>query len=333
MDDPAPTGPGAATDDIAPPGPDPAVDGRILDGLHAVTPASSVVSIGFFDGVHLGHQAIIARAVRHASQHGLRSAVVTFDRHPMEVVNPGSQPRLLMELARRARTIARQGVDLVVVIPFDDALRHLPPDEFVEHVLVEPLRAERVVVGANFRFGHKAAGDISTLVELGPARGFTAEAVDLLEMDGVAISSTEIRKAVEHGDVERAARMLGRPHLVDGIVVRGDRRGAGLGIPTANLQVAPRMAVPARGVYAGSCHLPDGGVQPCVTNVGTNPTFGGQALRVEAHLLDWDGDLYGARVAVDFRHRLRDEERYEAVGDLVAQIRRDIEQARDLLAG
>lgn len=305
--------------------------GRITTGLAAVAAAPSVVSIGFFDGVHRGHQAIVARAARVAHDLDMRSVVVTFDRHPMEVVNPGSQPKLLMTLARRAATLARQGVDLVVVIPFDDDLRHLPPEAFVDHVLVEPLQARRVIVGANFRFGHKAAGDVALLSELGPGKGFTAEAVTLLELDGVIISSTEIRSALDEGAVERAARMLGRPHQVDGVVVRGDRRGAGLGYPTANLQVSRRVAVPARGIYAGAFHLADGSRHPCVTNVGVNPTFGGQELRVEAHLLDFSGDLYGRQASVDFRHRIRDEERFDSVADLVAAIDADAAEARRLL--
>lgn len=306
--------------------------GQIVMGLEAVKPEPSIVSVGFFDGVHRGHQSIIHRAVRVGRDRGLRSVVVTFDRHPMEVVRPGSQPRLLMTLARRAGTLAAQQVDLVVVLPFDDALRHLAPDAFVDHVLVDPLRAEQVVVGANFRFGHKAAGDVAMLNELGPGRGFGAEGVSLLELDGMVISSTEIRSSIEEGDVGRATRMLGRPHLVEGVVVRGDRRGTGLGFPTANLQVARRVVVPALGVYAGHCHLPDGTQQPCVTNVGTNPTFGGSQRRVEAHLLDLDADLYGLELAVDFRYRLREERRFDSAEALVTQIQEDVSEARGLLA-
>jgi len=303
---------------------------QIVRGLEAVPPGPSVVAIGFFDGVHRGHQTIIRRAVRAGQASGVRSAVVTFDRHPMEVVNPGSQPKLLMTLARRAGTLAEQGVDLVVVMPFDDDVRHLSPEGFVDHVLVDPLQAQRVVVGANFRFGHRAAGDVATLSHLGPSRGFDAEGVTLLELDGVVISSTEIRGAVEQGDVALAARMLGRPPSIDGVVVRGNQRGAGLGYPTANVQVDARLAVPARGIYAGEFTL-DGDRRPCVTNVGVNPTFGGQELRVEAHLLDFDGDLYGREVSVDFRHRIRDEEKFDSVEQLVAQIDADAAEARRLL--
>jgi riboflavin kinase/FMN adenylyltransferase len=306
-------------------------EGAVVQGLAEVAPEPSVVSIGFFDGVHRGHQTIIKRAVTAAQREGIRSVVVTFDRHPMEVVNPGSQPKLLMTLARRARTLAEQGVDLVVVVPFDDALRHLPPDGFIDHVLVEPLQARRVIVGANFRFGHRAAGNVEMLSHLGPSRGFVAEGVTLLEMEGIAISSTEIRHAIERGDVEFAARMLGRPPSVDGVVVRGDARGTGLGYPTANMQLSRRVAVPAKGVYAGMFTLPDGMQYPAMTNVGVNPTFGGQELRVEAHLLDFAGDLYGREALLDFRHRLRDEERFDSVEELVQQIHLDVAEGRRLL--
>lgn len=309
-----------------------AVADRLTFGLDAVAPGPSVVSIGFFDGVHRGHQTIIRRAVRRAHDLAVRSVVVTFDRHPMEVVNPGSQPRLLMTPQRRAQMLAAQDVDLVVVLPFDDALRHLPPDEFVQHVLVSTLQAREVVVGANFRYGHKAAGGVATLAESGRARGFRAEGVTLLSVDGVAISSTEVRRAVEAGDVERAGGLLGRPHFVDGVVVRGDQRGARLGFPTANLQVDPRVAVPARGIYAGAFHGPGSDTHPAVTNVGVNPTFGGSQLRVEAHLLDTHLDLYGVTAAVDFRHRLRDERRFDSVDDLIVQMGSDRDQARRLLA-
>lgn len=303
----------------------------VVSGLDAVEPAPSVVSIGFFDGVHRGHQTIIRRAAQKAVEAGIRSAVVTFDRHPMEVVKPGSQPKLLMPLARRAATLAEQGVDLVVVVAFDDQLRHQSPEAFVDTVLTGPLDAQRVIVGGNFRFGHKAAGDVATLADLGPSRGFAAEGVSLLELEGTVISSTEIRRALDAGDVERAARMLGRPHVVDGVVVRGEERGVTLGFPTANLQVDPRLAAPASGVYTGAFHLPEGGAQPCVTNVGVNPTFGGSERKVEAHLLDWDGDLYGVNASVAFSQRLRDERRFAGPDELVAQIRTDVAEARRLL--
>lgn len=308
--------------------------GQVELGLGSVDPAPSVVAIGFFDGVHRGHQSLISRAVKAAHAADVRSVVVTFDRHPLEVVNPGARPPLLMTLDQRLRTLAQQDVDLVVALPFDDRLRHLPPVEFVEHVLAGPLQARHVVVGGNFRFGHKAAGDVTTLADLGPVYDFTSEAVTLLEMDDVVVSSTEIRAAVERGDVEQAARWLGRPHELEGVVVRGDQRGRDLGYPTANLQVDARAAIPAEGVYAGHLRLRDGRRHPAAISVGTNPTFGGiTTVRVEAFLIDFDGDLYGVETAVDFTHHLRGQERFDDVADLVAQMGADVEQARRLLAG
>lgn len=304
----------------------------IAMGLDAVEPASSVVCIGFFDGVHRGHRALLHRTQREAADEGVRSVVATFDRHPMEVVRPGSQPPLLMTLRRRLRTLADTGLDLVVALPFDDELRHRSAEEFVDHVLVEPLRARHVVVGANFRFGHAARGDVTTLADLGPSRGFTTEGVTLLELDGEVISSTEIRRALEAGSVERAAEMLGRAHVVDGVVVRGDRRGRGLGFPTANLHVDARSAVPRAGVYAGRFLLADGSGYPCATSVGTNPTFEGTEQRIEAYLIDFDGDLYGVEAAIEFHHRLRDEARFHSVDELVAQMHVDVAEARRLLA-
>lgn len=322
----------------------PAGPGGIVQGLGELGPAPSVVAIGFFDGVHLGHQSIVGRAVGVAAERGVRSVVVTFDRHPMEVVKPGSQPPLLMTLPRRARTLAAQtlttgpgaaagqGVDVVVVLPFDDTLRHASPAAFTDSVLTGPLQAVGVVVGANFRYGHKAAGDLASLDASGAVNGFTAEGVTLMELDGTVVSSTEIRAHVDAGDVKAAARMLGRPHILDGVVVRGDQRGAALGFPTANVQVDPRVAIPGPGVYAGRFHTADGTAHDAAVSIGTNPTFGGQDLRIEAYLLDGSFDLYGMAVAVDFRHRLRRQQHYDGADALVEQMHRDVARARELLA-
>jgi riboflavin kinase/FMN adenylyltransferase len=309
------------------------MDATIAIGLDDVEAAPSVVAIGFFDGVHRGHQSLIARTLKIASERDARAVVVTFDRHPMEVVNPGARPPLLMTLEQRLAALAAQDVDLVVALPFDDSLRHLSPMDFVDHVLAGPMQATHVVVGANFRFGHKAAGDVTTLADLGPAFDFTSEAVTLLEMDEAVVSSTEIRGAIERGDVAQAGRWLGRPYVLEGIVVRGDQRGRELGFPTANMQVDPRAAVPSNGVYAGRFGLPDGTWQPCAISVGTNPTFSGVTnLRVEAFLLDFDGDLYGLEAGVQFTHRLRDEVKFDSVDALIEQMHADVARTRELLA-
>lgn len=298
--------------------------------IEEAVPGESVVCIGFFDGVHRGHRELIDCARRHGERLGLRPAVVTFDRHPLEIIRPGSQPPLLQPHAARLDTLADSGVDLVATVAFDDELRHLPPEAFVERTLA-PLTPRQAVVGQDFCFGHKAAGDVATLRDLGEVRGFGVEAVTLLELDGVVVSSTEIRRRVAVGDVEGAAEMLGRPHALEGPVVRGDERGHELGFPTCNLEVDPRVAVPALGIYAGVAHLPDQRAVDAAISVGLNPTFDGHQQRVEAHLLDADEDLYGARVSLDFWARLRSEARFDSVEALVAQMRDDVARVRRVL--
>lgn len=299
---------------------------------------ASVVTIGVFDGVHRGHQRIVARAAAAAAELSLPTVVVTFDPHPDEIVRPGSHPPFLCTASRRADLLAGLGVDAVCVLPFTREFSQLGPDEFVRAVLVDRLHAARVVVGENFRFGHKAAGDVALLTELGEKYDFSAEGVPLLvEDDGIAISSTRIRELLAAGDVAAAARDLGRPHRVEGVVRRGHMRGRVLGFPTANLQTLPHTAIPADGIYAGwlAGFNPDGQQTeqwPAAISVGTNPTFDGRERTVEAYALDRDDlDLYGAQVAVDFAGRLRDQVRFEAVPDLVEQMHRDVGDVRDAL--
>jgi riboflavin kinase/FMN adenylyltransferase len=299
----------------------------------------SVVTIGVFDGVHRGHQRIVARATAAAAELGLPVVVVTFDPHPDEVVRPGAHPPHLGTARQRAELLAGLGVDAVCVLPFTREFSELGPDEFVHAVLVERLHAVRVVVGEDFRFGYRAAGDVALLAELGEKYDFTAEGVPLLADDGVRISSSEIRERLTAGDVVAAARDLGRPHRVEGVVVRGQRRGRALGFPTANLETPPYTAIPADGIYAGwLVTLDPGGTEqerwPAAISVGTNPTFDGTERSVEAHALDRDDlDLYGTHVAVDFVARLREQVRFGSVDELVAQMHRDVDAARTLLAG
>lgn len=298
----------------------------------------SAVTIGVFDGVHLGHQRIVARAAEVATAHRLPLVVVTFDPHPAEVVRPGSHPPLLVTLRRRVQLLAELGADAVCVLAFTLAFSQLSPDEFVRAVLAERLHARRVVVGENFRFGHRAAGDVALLTELGDKYDFSAEGVPLLTDDGVTISSSSIRERLAAGDVAGAARDLGRPHRVEGVVVRGAQRGRTLGIPTANLETAPYPAIPADGVYAGwLVTLDEHGLPvqrwPAAISVGTNPTFDGQHRVVEAYALDRDDlDLYGVHVAVDFTARLRGMTKFGSVDALIAQMRLDVAQARALTA-
>lgn len=314
-----------------------APDDRVVTSPDDVPAGPSVVTLGFFDGVHRGHRTIIGRAIGEARDRGIRAAALTFDRHPTEVLKPGSQPRYLMSLDRRVRTLLDAGLDLVLVVPFTLELSREGPTEFVDQLLVDGLGAAKVVVGSNFRFGHGAAGSIDTLNDLGVTRGFDAEAVRLLRIGDTPISSTEIREHLGRGDVGWAQQALGRPHWLDGTVVRGEGRGATIGVPTANLEIDARMMVPAGGVYAGWAEVPAGSRRehprrfPAVTNIGTRPTFGGQDRTVEAHLLDAEVDLYGCHLSLSFLHRLRDERRFAGPDELLTQIHADVGEARQLL--
>ena len=289
-----------------------------------------VATIGVFDGLHRGHQAIIGRAVERAREAAVPCVVITFDPHPVEVVRPGSHPSILTGARYKADLIESCGADVLCVLPFTLEFSRLSPAEFAHQVLVEHLHARTVVVGENFRFGHQAAGDVTVLGDLGNRFGFATEGVPLLREGDTTISSTWVRACVDAGDVSAAARALGRPHRVEGVVVRGDRRGRELGYPTANLETLPHAAVPADGVYAG--HLVRSGERlPAAISIGTNPTFEGRARRVEAYVLDFDTDIYGEHVALDFTARLRDTVRFDSVEDLLAQMSRDVEATRALI--
>jgi riboflavin kinase / FMN adenylyltransferase len=297
-----------------------------------------VATIGVFDGVHRGHQRIVGRAMEIARERNLPVVVITFDPHPDEVIRPGSHPPMLTTTRRQAELLADLGADAMIVLPFSVDFSRLSPDEFVRVVLSERLHATAVVVGENFRFGHKAAGDVPLLAQLGEKYDFTAEGVPLLVADGVTISSSYIRERLAEGDVTAAAAALGRPHRVEGVVVRGHMRGRGLGFPTANLETPPYTATPTDGVYAGwltSLAL-DGAAAsrwPAAISVGTNPTFGLGERTVEAYALDRDDlDLYGTHAAIDFTARLRGTERFDSVEALVTQMHDDVAQARDLTA-
>jgi riboflavin kinase/FMN adenylyltransferase len=290
----------------------------------------SVVTIGVFDGVHRGHQLIFERAVRRAQELALPAAVVTFDPHPSEVVRPGSHPPVLTSSRRKAEIMGDLGLDVLFVLPFTVEFSRLGPAEFVHEVLVERLHAAAVVVGVNFRFGHKAAGDVPALREMGASFGFAVEGVPLLTEGDVTISSTYVRACIDAGDVTAAAAALGREHRLDGIVVRGDGRGRQLGYPTANLRTEPYAAIPADGIYAGRVVL-RGKRLPASISIGTNPTFDGKERRVEAYILDFDEDIYGEDIGVEFTSRLRGQERYDSLDDLIAQIGRDVDATREVL--
>ncbi|MDP9116038.1 MAG: bifunctional riboflavin kinase/FAD synthetase [Actinomycetota bacterium] len=299
-----------------------------------------VVTIGVFDGVHRGHTEIIAKAVALARERGVPSVLLTFVPHPSEVVRPGSHPPELTTIVRRAELVERLGVDVFCALPFSLEFSRLPPDEFAHYVLVERLRAAAVIVGENFRFGHKAAGDVARLQSLGAAFGFTAAGIPLLRDGQTPISATLVRSCVQAGDMTGAAHALGHPHRVDGIVERGDQRGRELGFPTANLRTEAWTAVPADGVYAGRAWrldewgrtLPGEQLGLAAISVGTNPTFDVRQRRVEAYILDYSGDLYGNALGVEFADRLRGMEKYDDIAALVTQMHADVERTRGLLA-
>ncbi|HXT42732.1 MAG TPA: bifunctional riboflavin kinase/FAD synthetase [Pseudonocardiaceae bacterium] len=289
----------------------------------------SVVTIGVFDGVHRGHARLVNHAVRRAGELGVPSVLMTFDPHPSEVIRPGSHPAQLTSLRRRAELVEQFGVEVFFVLPFTVELSRVPADEFVHTVLVERLHVADVVVGDNFTFGHKAAGNIDLLRTLGRRFGFTAEGVGLLSQGELTFSSTYIRSCIDAGDVVAAATALGRPHRLEGIVIRGDQRGRSLGYPTANLSTPRHAAIPADGVYA--CRFVHRGRDlAAAVSIGTNPTFSGRERRVEAFVLDLDEDFYGERVALDFVQRLRGMCRFDTPDQLVAQIDDDVAQTRAL---
>lgn len=288
-----------------------------------------VVALGNFDGVHLGHRAVLGRALEEGKARGMRVVVATFDPHPRAVLRPGEAPPLLTPLPMRRRLLLDLGVDEVRVIRFDRRLSLKSPEEFVREVLVGELGASVVVVGENFRFGHRAAGDFGDLERLMRSFGGEAVGVPVRGLDGgQEVSSTRIRRLVLEGRVEEALRLLGRPHAVCGRVVEGERRGRKIGFPTANLLPEEGVAVPGRGVYACVVRVGEERYAAC-TNVGVAPTFGGRSESlIEAHLLDFEGDLYGREIEVGFLRRIRGEKKFSGVEELQEQIRRDLQEAR-----
>jgi riboflavin kinase/FMN adenylyltransferase len=298
-----------------------------------VPPEGTVVSIGAYDGVHLGHRELIARTREAAAAKGCASAVVTFDRHPATVVRPESAPRLLTDIDQKLELLATTGVDLTLVVHFDRDRADEDPAHFVRTVLVEVLRAKQVVVGDDFHFGKGRRGNVELLTALGTELGFGVTGVGLLSDGGTAVSSTRIRALVAAGRVEAAAVLLGRPHQVRGSVQDGDKRGRQLGFPTANVGLPAAIALPADGVYAGWYLGPDGVRRPSCVSVGRRPTFYEEAdlSLVEAYLLDFQGDLYGQEARIEFVARQRGQERYDSVEALVAQMGRDVAMTRDRL--
>ena len=289
-----------------------------------------VIALGTFDGVHLGHQMVIRRAVEEGRKRGLRVAVVTFDPHPQAVLRPGSELKLLTTLEVRKEILLACGVDEVHAMRFDENLTKKNPEEFVREVLVGKFKAAVVIVGENFRFGHKASGNIEDLRRHMRETGGEAYALPIYAFLGESINSTKIRALIAGGEVREAARLLGRSYSLRGKVVVGDKRGRVIGFPTANVLPEACSLVPGRGVYVGHLWVEAERYGAC-TNVGVAPTFDQRDSRVEAHLLDYQGDLYGRVVGVTFVERLRPEKRFFGADELKEQIERDIVEARKIL--
>lgn len=291
----------------------------------------TVLTFGVFDGVHRGHQKVLAAAVARARAEGVGAVVVTFDPHPASVVRPDTVPARLTSLEQRLELFEENGVDAAVIVTFDPQRSRQPAEEFVREV-AGALRPVGIVVGDDFRFGFKAAGDLALLHRLGADLGFTVTGLERAE--GGSWSSTRVRERLTTGDVSGAAELLGRPHRVDGVVVRGDQRGRLLGIPTANVPVDPDEAIPADGVYAGWLTRRDDGSErlPAAISVGTKPQFGPHERVIEAHVLDRaDLELYDAPVRLEFADRIRGQQRFDSVEVLVEAMRADIERAHELL--
>ncbi len=309
----------------------------------------SVVCIGTFDGVHLGHHALIARAIAEAGARDAASAILTWDRHPAATLRPDKMPPLLCSPERKIELLSERGQDILAVIPFDQELSQWPPERFVEDVLVRGLAAKCVVVGQDWRFGKGRAGNVALLQEMGGSLGFEVVGMTLQEVGGEPVTSSRIRRLIGAGDLDGAAELLARRFDLDGVVVHGDDRGKSLGFPTANVALPPGLAHPPRGVYAGRARVggdatmlppeegdpaPRGWYRAAV-NIGVNPTFGGDPnvhpARVEAFLLDLDADIYGAELRVELWSRLRDEIKFENAETLIEQMHKDVEQTRELI--
>ena len=309
----------------------------VTDPAACPKPASgSVVTIGAYDGVHLGHRAVIAEVRRLAAERGCASAVVTFDRHPAFVVRPESAPKLLTDLDQRLELLASTGLDYCLVVHFDEERSRESAEDFVTEVLSDCLSTRVVVVGEDFHFGHRRRGNVELLQRMGVDLGFDVDGLALVQLPDLPgeLSSTTIRAALAEGDLATAARMLGRHHEVRGVVEGDARRGANLlGFPTANVAVPPEIQLPAEGIYAGWYVRPDGSRHQAAVSFGRRPTFYESAEPVlEAHLLDFDGDLYGELARVQFVARLRAEERFDSPEALVEQMTRDVEATRRALA-
>jgi riboflavin kinase/FMN adenylyltransferase len=293
-----------------------------VDGATAVT-------IGVFDGVHIGHRRVIADLITLARSSDLSPTVITFDPHPLSLLAPERAPKMLTSVIQRIDQFRLLGVEIAGVLDFPD-IRELFADEFCEAVLAGALNAKRVVIGSDFRFGRDRGGDATVLTSEGERLGFEVSVIDLFGDPVGVVSSTRIRQMLEAGQVEEAEALLGRPYELMGPVVEGDKRGRTIGFPTANIGVSTDRQLPGRGVYAGTATVDDESFQAAI-NVGTRPTFDGRGTTIEAHLIDFSGDIYGRQMALQFEARLRDEIRFDGIDGLTRQIQLDVERVREVL--
>jgi riboflavin kinase / FMN adenylyltransferase len=303
----------------------------IDDGLRA----GAVVTIGAYDGVHVGHRAVIAEVRRMAQEMGVSSAVVTFDRHPASVVRPESAPKLLTTLDQKLELLAETGIDITVVVPFDTQRATESAEDFVAEVIVGCLGAKAVIVGQDFHFGKDRRGNVALLETLGVTHGFTVAGLELISIPGLdaKVSSTQIRRLVAAGELREAARLLGRPYELRGTVIDGDKRGRTIGFPTANVSLPVDACLPADGIYAARYARPDGVWLPAAVNLGRRPTFYDDQpySLLEAFLIDFQGDLYGEPARIQFVERLRPEAKFDSLEALIEQMNRDVDNAREIL--
>jgi riboflavin kinase/FMN adenylyltransferase len=303
---------------------------QIISNLEELGRPAPVVALGNFDGVHLGHQAILRSALERARDLDGSAFALTFDPLPAKVLAPDRAPRLILTGADKAELLAKSGIDGVIVLSFTLALSRLTPREFAQKYLHERIRARAVVVGHNVSFGHQRAGNAATMETLGQEFGFATIIVGPVALEGTEVSSTGVREAIAAGDLRRAARMLGRPHFISGPVVHGRERGRTIGFPTANIE--PRTeCTPPDGVYATRIVLKDG-AYGSITNIGMRPTFAEPARTFEAHIFDFDRDIYGEEVRLELYERIRPERKFSSAAELAQQIAADLKRAREILA-
>jgi riboflavin kinase/FMN adenylyltransferase len=306
---------------------------ELIRGLHNLRPEhhGSVATIGNFDGVHLGHQAVLRQVRAQAERFGAPMVVIVFEPQPREFFAGANAPARLTRLREKLLALMRYGVDRVLVLRFDGRLAAIPAAEFIRRILVEGLGVKHLVVGDDFRFGHGRRGDFRLLAEAGRSAGFEVASMHPVQVDGVRVSSTRIREALACGDFVSAERLLGRPYALSGRVAHGDKRGRTLGFPTANVFLHRRVA-PVSGVFSVRVHGLPGGAVNGVANIGRRPTVGGQRVQLEVHLFDFEADIYGCHIDVELCHKVREERRFASFDALKAQIQHDAHAARQFFA-